>query len=166
MRIPRMTIRHVMIVVAIIALDLGYLQGGININLLVAVPVLQLRIFHLVSPRGTIRPFWVGFEILGWAGVIVFLLGAGELWFCFLDQQLNDAVTKIEHTRPGVAKAIATVLLCEGTPIKDTLPGLLPESMIAGMPILILALFGGLFAAWPVLRLDRLRPSSSVVDEL
>ena len=160
MRVPGMSLRRLMIVVAIIAVDLGYLQRGININLLVAVPVLQVGLFWVVSSRGTIRPFWVGFEILGWAGVIVFLLGMGELWLCFLDRQLNDFVTRIERTHPSVARVVATVLLCEGTPIKDTLPGLLPEALFAGMPILIVALIGGAIAAWHAVRLDRVRPSA------
>ena len=38
--------------------------------------------------------------------------------------------------------------LCEATPIKDTLPGLLPESLIAGTPILILAAIGGLLTVF------------------
>jgi hypothetical protein len=166
MRIPRMTIRRAMLAVALIAVDLAYLQGSININLLVAVPVLQVRLFSVVSSRGVIRPFWMGFELFGWAGVVVLMLGVGPLWFGFLDQQLNDAVTRIALSRPDVACVLATVLFCEGTPIKDTIPGLLPEALIAGMPILLSAIIGGLIAACPVNQVDRFRPSESVSSEL
>lgn len=164
MRTRSMTIRRVMLAVALIAVDLAYLQG--NVNFLVAVPVLQVGLFSAVSSRGVIRPFWMGFEMGGWAGVIVYLLGVGPLWFRFLDQQLNDAVTRIERSHPDVAGVLATVLLCEGTPIQDTTPGLLPEALLAGMPILLLAIIGGLIATCPVFQRGRLRPSPSVSPEL
>ena len=166
MRIPWMTIRRVMILVAIIAVDIACLRRGVDVNLAVAIPLLQIGVFRLVSSTGRIRPFWVGFEMAGWAGVIPFLLGLGQPWFSFLDEQLNNAVSRIEQTSPGVAKAAAMALICEGTPIKDTLPGLLPESLVAGMPIILLALIGGLLAAWQSPRLDGLHPCSSGADEL
>jgi hypothetical protein len=142
MRFSRMTTRRVMIAVAIIAIDLAYLQGRIDINFLVAVPVLQVGLFRVVSSRGALSRFWLGFELFGWIGVIVFQLGVGPLWLRFLDQQLNDSVAMIAQRRPDIASAVATVVLYEGTPIKDTLPGVLPESLIAGIPILTLALIG------------------------
>jgi hypothetical protein len=131
-----------MVAVAIIAIDLAYLEGRIDINFLVAVPVLQVGLFRVVSSRGAFSPFWSGFELFGWIGVIVFWLGVGPIWLRFLDQQLNDSITMIAQRRPDIASAVAMVVFCEGTPIKDTLPGVLPESWIAGMPILTLALIG------------------------
>ncbi len=140
MPIPRMTTRRVMSAIAIIAIDLAYLQNGlIHLYLLSAAPVLQVALFRVVSSRGVIRPFWVGFETFGWAGVIALRLGAWPSWYRFYDERINDVLYAIAHRRPDVARAVVTVLFCEGTPFQDTIPGLLPESLIAGMPILFLA---------------------------
>lgn len=166
MRIRRITTRRVMGAIAIIALDLAYIRGAIDVNLLIAVPALQVGLFRVVSSRGVIRPFWVGFEIFGWVGVIAFRLGGGPLWYRIYDERINDLLNVIAHRRPDVARAIVTVLFCEGTPIQDTIPGLLPESVIAGMPILFLAVIGGLIAACPVMQRGRPQPSLSVSPEL
>ncbi len=167
MPIPRMTTRRVMSAIAIIAIDLAYLQQGVfHLYLLIAVPVLQTGLFWVVSSRGVIRPFWVGFEMFGWAGVIAFRLGVGTLWYRFYDGRINDVLNAIAHRRPDVARAVVTVLFCEGTPIQDTIPGLLPESLIAGMPILFLALIGGLIAACPVIQRGRLRTSPIASPEV
>lgn len=148
MRIPRTTIRRFLFVVALVAADLAYIRGPINVTFLIAVPVLQICLFKVVSSCGSIRTFWIGFEAFGWAGVIVLLSGVGPLWFGFLDGWLNDGIGSITESHPGAGRALAMVILCEGTPIKDTLPGLLPGSLIAGMPILILAAMGGLLTAF------------------
>src|SRR5215217_8023954 len=110
MRIPRTTIRRFLLAVALIAADLAYIRGSINVNLLVAVPVLQFCLFRVVSSCGSIRPFWVGFEASGWAWVIILLSGVGPLWFRFLDGRLNHVIDSIAGRHPGAGRAVAMVV--------------------------------------------------------
>jgi len=93
-------------------------------------------------------------QAFGWAGVII-LSGVGPLWFRFADGRLNDAIGSIAESHPGAGRAITMVLLCDSTPTKDALSGLLAKSLIAGMPILILAMIGGLLAVFLASRLCR-----------
>ena len=106
------------------------------------------------------------FEAFGWAWVMVLHSGVGPLWFRFLDGRLNDAIGSIAERYPGVGRAVAMVVFREGTPIQDTLPGLLPESLIAGMPILILALIGGLLAVSLAKRRGRSGRTPGAASEL
>ena len=51
-----------------------------NIGLGVMILVLEVGLFRLVSNRGAGRAFWLGFEIAGWAYVIVCMVFAGAAW--------------------------------------------------------------------------------------
>jgi hypothetical protein len=124
--------------VSVIAVDLALLRGPVDLNLLVAVPVLQAGLLRVVSTRGTIRPFWVGFEAFGWAGVVAIRLGAGRLWYPFVEERIIDVIRVIEASRPGLGRPVGAFVLGD-----DTLVGLIPISSVAGLPVLLLALLGG-----------------------
>ena len=51
-----------------------------NIGLGVMILVLEVGLFRLISNRGVDRAFWLGFEIAGWAYVIVCMVFAGAAW--------------------------------------------------------------------------------------
>ena len=156
MRILRTTIRRFLFVVVLVAADLAYIRGPINVNFLIAAPVLQVCLFKVVSSCGSIHTFWIGFGVFGWAGVIVLLSGIGPLWFGFLDRWLNDGIGSIIESHPGAGRALAMVILKEAhlSDWRHAL-GLLPESLIAGMPILIFASMGGLLAVFLASRRSR-----------
>jgi hypothetical protein len=145
----RISIAHIMVAVAFIAVDLFILRrDAIDLSLLVAVPVLEIGLLRVISSRGIVRPYRLGFVVLGWAGVVAFWLGVGSLWYPYIEEQIILALQAIEIRHPDVVRSIATVLWLENTPFKDTLPGLVPFSLVAGLPIFVLALIGGRLAAW------------------
>jgi hypothetical protein len=51
-----------------------------NLGLGVMILVLEVGLIRLVSSRGGGRAFWLGFEIAGWAYVIVCMVFAGAAW--------------------------------------------------------------------------------------
>jgi hypothetical protein len=51
-----------------------------NIGLGVMILVLEVGLFRLISNQGVNRAFWLGFEIAGWAYVIVCMVFAGAAW--------------------------------------------------------------------------------------
>jgi hypothetical protein len=51
-----------------------------NLGLGVMILVLEVGLFRLVSRRGAGRAFWLGFEVAGWAYVIVRMVFAGTAW--------------------------------------------------------------------------------------
>ena len=73
MRIPRVTITHLVILVAVVAVNLAVwlavfaYDDGLLLGLGLMCLALQLGCFRLISTRGTTRSFWVGFIIFGTA---------------------------------------------------------------------------------------------------
>ena len=100
-RLRRQSLALAMFVIAVIAADLAAVRPvlpiGIsplmldalraslpidfpNIGLGVMILVLEVGLFRLISNRGVDRAFWLGFEIAGWAYVIVCMVFAGAAW--------------------------------------------------------------------------------------
>jgi hypothetical protein len=52
-----------------------------NLGLVIIVIVLEIGLFRLASRRGAERMFWLGFEVAGWACVIICSLFAQTIWW-------------------------------------------------------------------------------------
>lgn len=51
-----------------------------NLGLVILVLVLEIGLFRLVSRQGMKRTFWLGFEVAGWACVIICSVFAPAIW--------------------------------------------------------------------------------------
>src|SRR6476620_6132305 len=74
-----------MLPIGLSPLMLDSLRAGLpldfpNVGLGVMIVLLQVGLFRLVSRRRAGRAFWLGFEVAGWAYVIVCMVFAGAAW--------------------------------------------------------------------------------------
>jgi hypothetical protein len=52
-----------------------------NLGLVTMVLVLEIGLFRMVWRQGVKRPFWLGFQVAGWACVITSLVFADRIWW-------------------------------------------------------------------------------------
>jgi hypothetical protein len=144
MRRPRLSIARLMAVVLIIALDCAALRAAfpvLDVAFLVVVPVLEVGLFRMISRRGRVHPFWVGFEASGWAAVLAYATILRWPITRAFDVLLVAAIRFCTPRVPGVAHGLDYLFRGDGI-----LLGLLPLATLLGLPMLLPALIGGRLA--------------------
>ncbi|MBX6312043.1 MAG: hypothetical protein IRY99_03855 [Isosphaeraceae bacterium] len=127
----RRSIARLMAAIVLIALDCAALRLTAPVIYpahCLMVVVLEVGLFRLVSRRGAIRPFWVGFEVVGWAWVIggYRLYRPLDIWIANNDYIMGWF--DVLHDWGDFLLPLALLALC----------------VISGLPALVTALAGGL----------------------
>src|SRR5947209_3314086 len=84
-----LSLARTMAIVAVLAVDCALLStfstgSTFYPEMLLFVPVLQVGLFRMVPRQGRVKPYWVGFELFGWAAVLAWYLGLSEpMGWCF-----------------------------------------------------------------------------------
>jgi hypothetical protein len=142
MKRSRVSIARLMGVVAAVALNCAMLRSGlIDPGLLLMVPLLEVGLFRMISSRGKIRPYWVGFEVVGGAATLAYYAGLRDSMGIGLMRGLTHLTNWLQPTHPGFARGLFSLFMGDNLVI-----GMWLEALILGLPMLLLALLGGRLA--------------------
>jgi hypothetical protein len=144
MRLPRMTIRRLMVAVAVIAFDCGCLIEGAFSGLLVPVLALNVGLLRLTRTRDRARRFWAWFlvtDLLAVAGYVALAHVAEEAVAHWQTAVVNGVVSRL----PGDAAAALEQSLFPFL-ADSPLGSLVFLETTIGVPIVLFAIAGGWIA--------------------
>ena len=147
MRIPRITIRRLMITIAVIALDC-YFVIEVFLGILLPILVLNIGLVPMGLSRARKRRFWVGFELTGLLLLVAYsacLMVVAEP-FPFLHEPLASVG---EYIPIRLAEALE-MWIGSSSPsyVVPIFLIILIDEIVFGIPLLLLAVGGGLIAMW------------------
>jgi hypothetical protein len=139
----RLSLARIMAIVAVLAVDCALLSTChiFYPEMLLFVPGLQIGLFRMVPGRGRVKPYWVGFELFGWTGVLAWYFGlSGPMGRCF-DYSLSHLVGFLAAHYPGLFHLLKPLFNGDGLLMEAI--GILLWGAIVSSPLLLIACLGG-----------------------
>jgi hypothetical protein len=121
----RFSIGRMMLATLFVAVDIALLRAlwefyPANVVLLVTLPTINLLAFSLLKPvrKPDARPAWIGFQVVGWAMVVVF----GAFTFFALETFLAPVIWVERQVGSGPWSLASIVLIIGGTVVGYSIP--------------------------------------------
>jgi hypothetical protein len=144
------SLARTMAIVAVLAVDCAFLStfsAGRTFypEMLLFVPVLQIGLFRMVPRQGRLKPYWVGFELFGWAAVLAWYLGLSwPMGRCF-DYCVSHLVSYLAKHHTGLFHLLRPLFEAD-----DLLMGVIAIFLwgaVVSSPLVMIACLGGRLAA-------------------
>jgi hypothetical protein len=141
------SLARTMAIVAVLAIDCALLSTGRAFypEILLFVPILQIALFRMVPRQGRLRPYWVGFELFGWAAVLAWYLGLSRLMGRCFDYSLSHLMGYLSRHHPGLFDLLRP--LFNGDGLLWGAIAILLWGAIVSSPLVMIACLGGQLAA-------------------
>jgi hypothetical protein len=152
------SLARTMAIVAVLAVDCALLSTfstgrTFYPEMLLFVPVLQIGLFRMVPRKGRVNPYWVGFELFGWAAVLAWYLGLSEpMGWCF-QYGLTHLMTYLARHHTGLFHLLRPLVEAD-----DLLMGVIASFLwgaVVSSPLVMVACLGGRLAAFRETRRTR-----------
>lgn len=141
-----LSLARLMVVIGIMAVDCALLaRGHFYPEMLLFVPVLQFGLFRMFPGQGRVSPYWAGFELFGWTGVLAWYLGLSKSMGQSFDYALKHLVSYLSTRQTELFHQLRP--LFDGEGFLMGVIAILLWGVIVSSPFVLFAFLGGRLVA-------------------